>query len=464
MKNRSDGRDSRQIFFWLDARKMRDAAIRTAAPDTFAPGPARRNIVLALAMLVLFMHLIDRQIMAILAEPIKADVGLSDTQIGLLTGLGFSLLYSILGIPLARLADRFDRVHILSAATAVWSAMTIVTGMTGSFITMMASRMGVAAGEAGGIPPLHSLIADLFVEEHRARAFSIVQLGGPLGVLVAFFGGGFLVAAFDWRTVFYVAGGLGLLLVPLLLWLMPEPRRNVSTTTTHTPEPFWASMSLLIGQRAFVYLVFGAAFAGMGLYAMVIWAPSFLIRSFELPIENVGVVLGLAFGVLGAVAVLGAGQIADWVRRFDDGAHASVPAIMMAAAAPLSVAGLLASTMPYAMAFLLIPIMAMSAWQAPVIAAIQCTATARTRALAAALFMFVLNFVGLGFGPFLVGLASDHLNAQHGANSLRFALLIVPAAFTIAALFWLLAAREIRAPIDRNVTDTLGAPAEEAQT
>ncbi len=408
-----------------------------------ALGSPQGSLALGLAMMVLFFHLIDRQIMAILAEPIKAELGFSDTQIGLLTGLGFSLLYSTLGIPLARLADRFDRVKILSAATAVWSGMTMVTGLTSSFAAMLLARMGVAAGEAGGIPPLHSLLADLFAEESRARAFSIMQLGGPLGVLVAFLGGGYLVAAFDWRMVFYAAGVLGLLLAPVLWWLMPEPRRK-QKAERDARLPFWQSTRTLAASPAFVHLVLGIAFAGMGLYATIIWAPSFLIRSFELPIEHVGLLLGTAFGVLGAVAVLLAGFVADRARKSDAGAHASAPAIMMIIAVPLSVAGFLASTITSAMALLVLPIMMMSAWQAPALAAIQNVALPDMRALAAALAMFVLNLIGLGLGPLLVGISSDLLADRYGAESLRYALLVVPLAFTLAAIFWLLAARALR--------------------
>ena len=422
------------------AQRGHDAAHDVAELALASP---RGAIALSLAATVLFFHLIDRQIMAILAEPIKADLGLSDTQLGLLTGLGFSLLYSILGIPLARLADRLNRVHIVSIATAVWSGMTMVTGLASSFATMLFARMGVAAGEAGGIPPLHSLIADLFAEENRARAFAIMQLGGPLGVLVAYLAGGYLVAAFDWRTVFFAAGGLGLVLAPVLLRLMPEPRRQ-QHAASQRPAPFWTSIRSLFSQPAYLFTVLGIAFAGMGLYATILWAPSFLIRSFTLPIGEVGLILGTGFGVLGVIAVLTAGQIADWAQRLDVGAHARVPALMMLVAAPLSAGALLSSTLIGVISLFVIPIMMMSAWQVPALAAIQNVAAADKRALASALAMFVLNLVGLGLGPLCTGVLSDALSPKFGAESLRYALLLVPVAFAFAALFWLLAAQALR--------------------
>ncbi|MEQ8433642.1 MAG: MFS transporter [Oceanicaulis sp.] len=417
-----------------------------AAPsgDEIPIASARGAGVLILCMSVLFLHLIDRQIMAILAEPIKADLGFSDTQIGLLTGLGFSLLYSILGIPVARLADRVDRVRIIAIATGAWSAMTAVTGLTSSFGAMLVARMGVAAGEAGGIPPMHALVADLFKPEERGRAFSIVQLGGPLGVLTAFFAGGYLAAAFDWRTVFYVAGGAGVVFALVIWKLLPEPRRGRPAPDPHAAS-FVSAAKTLLSIPAYRQLLAGVAWAGFGLYATIIWAPSFLIRSFELPIAQVGLVLGTAFGLLGAVAVLLAGQISDAAKKRDPGAHAFVPAVMMIAAAPLAAAGFLSGTLVWAMGLLILPIMMMSAWQAPSIAAVQDTATPRTRALAAALVMFTLNLLGLGLGPLVVGILSDVLNPAFGQESLRYALLTVPVSFVLAGVHWIIAARGLRA-------------------
>lgn len=424
-----------------------------AAPNAHIPIASARGVsALTLGMLVLFLHLIDRQIMAILAEPIKADLGFSDTQIGLLTGLGFSLLYSLLGIPIARLADRMDRVRIIAIATGTWSAMTAVTGATSSFATMLAARMGVAAGEAGGIPPLHALVADLFKPEERGRAFSIIQLGGPLGVLTAFFAGGFLVAAFDWRTVFYVAGGVGVAFAFIIWRFMPEPRRGAPAQDPNASS-FVSAARTLLSIPAYRQLLAGVAWAGFGLYATIIWAPSFLIRSFALPIEQVGVVLGIAFGVLGAIAVLAIGQLSDAAKKRDPGAHAFLPAVMMIAAAPLAAAGFLAGTLVWAMALLVAPIMMMSAWQAPTIAAVQDTATPRTRALAAALVMFTLNLLGLGLGPLVVGALSDALAPSLGQESLRYALLAVPVSFALAGLHWIIAARGLRAQARAKTED-----------
>jgi len=401
------------------------------------------NSTLFLLMMVLLLHLVDRQIMAILAEPIKKDLHFSDTQIGLLTGLGFSFIYSVLGIPIARLADRYDRRKIISIATASWSVMTAVSGMATGFFTMLLARMGVAAGEAGGIPPLHSLVADLYPEHKRARAFSIVQLGGPLGVLIAFFGGGLLVAYFDWRAVFYGAGLLGVLFAVVIWIYLPEPRRHAKITVKEKGSSL-AAIRVLVSQPAYVHLVLGTALGGFGLYAMIIWFPSFLQRSFALSVSQTGIVLGVLFGVIGGISVLVIGVIADRHFLKDKGAHAKIPALMMFIAVPFFVAGLMSQTITMAIVMFIIPIMMVSAWHAPTFAAIQKVAPQENRAMATAFSMFVMNMIGLGLGPLVVGILSDYFEPVFGVDSLKIGLAVVPVVFLWAGIHWTIAAGYLR--------------------
>ena len=393
---------------------------------------------------VLALHLIDRQILAILAEAVKTDLGLSDTQIGLMIGLGFSLLYSILGIPIARLADRADRGKIIALATAAWSLMTAVTGAAAGFYSMLLARMGVAVGEAGGILPLHSLVSDLYPEERRARAFAVVQLGGPIGILIAFFAVGALAAYLGWRLVFLGTGVLGVAFAVVLYYLLPEPRRGSQMVVPDT-RPSRDAVRSLVMQPVYVHLVLGTALAGFGLYALISWMPSLLQRAFQLPLSSVGLWLGLSFGGAGALGVLAAGQLADRFLTTHAGAHALVPAVALVIAAPLTGIGIWSSSVAYCMAFLIIPIIAVSSWQAPIIAAVQKAADNDVRALASALMMFVLNLLGLGLGPPAVGLISDWLVQEHGADSLRYGLLVVPVALLWAAWHWFLATRHLSA-------------------
>ena len=392
---------------------------------------------------VLILHFIDRQIVAILLPDITRDLSLSDTQAGVLTGIGFALLYSILGIPIARLADRSDRVRIMSVAAVVWSGMTGVTGLAAGFWTMLAARMGVAAGEAGGIPPLHSLVADLYPEERRARAFSIVQLGGPIGILLAFFVFGSLAEVIGWRELFYATGLFGIGFALLFWRLCPEPRRGQTQKDGTAALPVREALSSLLRSPAYLHLVAGTALAGFALYALVTWMPTFLGRSFGMERAEIGLVLGLSFGGAGALGVLLFGQVADRVFRRHRGAHALVPALMVLAAAPLAALAFLSQSASAAIALLLLPIVMVSGWQAPSIAAVQKVAQPRTRALAAALLMLILNLVGLGLGPLAVGVLSDALSGRFGADSLRYALLAIVPALVWASVHWLLAARHL---------------------
>lgn len=391
---------------------------------------------------VLILHFIDRQIVAILLPDITRDLSLSDTQAGVLTGLGFALFYSILGVPIARLADRSDRVRIMSVAAIAWSAMTAVTGLAASFWSMLAARVGVAAGEAGGIPPLHSLVADLYPEERRARAFSVVQLGGPVGILLAFFVFGALAERVDWRVLFFATGAVGVGFALVFWRVCPEPRRDVGTPRA-APSPMGSAFGALLRQPAYLHLVAGTALAGFALYALVTWMPSFLGRSFGMARADIGLVLGLSFGGAGALGVLAFGALADMAFRRHAGAHALVPAIMVAVAAPLAGAAFFAQTPTAAIGLLLVPIVMISGWQAPSIAAVQKVAGAQTRALAAALLMLILNLVGLGLGPLVVGVLSDALSARYGADSLRYAMLAVVPALFWASIHWLLAAKHL---------------------
>lgn len=394
---------------------------------------------------VLTLHFVDRQIVAILLPDISADLGLSDTEAGVLTGIGFALLYSILGIPIARLADRSNRVRIIAAAAAIWSGMTAVSGLANGFATMLLARMGVAIGEAGGIPPLHSLVTDLYTEEKRGRAFAIVQLGGPVGILLAFFVFGSLAEAVGWRRLFIFTGAFGVAFAVIFWRFTPEPRARGEAGTAPVPAqaPLGRTIRMLLGVSAYRHLVAGTSIAGFGLYALVTWMPSFLGRVFELPREQIGLILGASFGLGGALGVLVFGALADRFRRRFRSAHASVPALMLAVAAPFAVAAFLAPSLSLTLAFLVPPIVLASGWQAPSIAAVQRVAPPHARAVAASVLMLCLNLIGLGFGPLAVGMLSDALEPMAGSQSLRYGMLCIGPAFAWSALHFFVAARRL---------------------
>lgn len=401
-------------------------------------------IPMSLAMMVLLVHLLDRQIFAIVAEPVKAELALSDSQFGILSGIGFAILYTLLGFPVAKWADRGDRVLLLAGATVTWSVMTAATGLATGFWSLLAARAAVAVGEAGGIAPMHSLVADLHDVSCRARAFAILQLGGPIGMFVAFFGGGLIAASFDWRMVFFIAGILGVAVGLLVLWGLPEPRRRnpirdlpraaASSATASGLRP-------LLAQAGFRWLLGGTALAGIGFYATLTWAPSFLGRSFGMAVGNIGLVLGVGFGLFGIIAVISAGIICDRLRKTRPNAYPIVAAFAVGAAAGFAALGLLLPPETSSLIVFVITVMGLSAWQVPMITEVQEYASPGNRAGAAALFMLAVNLGGMGVGPTLVGVLSDVLADGSAQESLRYALLIVPLTLAGASACWLRAAR-----------------------
>jgi predicted MFS family arabinose efflux permease len=414
-----------------------------AAPVTDDPQADAGYGVLAMLMGVLILHFIDRQIVAILLPDISADLKLSDTQAGVLTGIGFALLYSVLGIPIARLADRGNRVGIISVAIVVWSAMTAVSGTVIGFFTMLAARMGVAVGEAGGIPPLHSLVSDLYAEDRRARAFAVIQMGGPIGILLAFFVFGTLAETLGWRNLFILTGLFGIVYAVLFWLVTPEPRRAGGARAVPDTAPLKETMRHLATLKAYRHLVIGTALGGFALYALVTWMPTLLGRSFGLPRDQIGLILGTTFGGAGLIGVLAFGTLADLAHRRTRGAHAWVPAAMMAMAAPFALAAFLSNSVVGLIGLLVIPIVLASGWQAPTIAAVQEVVPPNTRALASSLLMLFLNLVGLGLGPLAVGVASDMLQPTFGGQSLQYAMILTVPAFLWSALHFAIAGRHL---------------------
>ena len=416
------------------------ADVALVGDPTLSSGPGTVGkialVPMILAMLVLLVHLLDRQIFAIVAQPLKADFGLSDSQFGILSGIGFAVLYTLLGFPAAKWADRGDRVLLLAGATITWSVMTALTGLATGFWTLLAARAAVAVGEAGGIAPLHSLVADLHDVSCRARAFAILQLGGPIGMFVAFCGGGLIASSFDWRTVFFIAGGIGVAVGLLVLWGLPEPRRNAPTRAVARAKTS-SGLRPLLAQAGFRWLLGGTALAGTGFYATLTWAPSFLARSFRLDVGSIGLVLGVGFGLFGIISVLAAGIVCDRLRLTRPNAYCIVAACAVGAAATFAAIGLLLPSTTSSLAVFVVTVMGLSAWQVPMITAVQEYAGPGNRASAAALFMLAINLGGMGIGPTLVGVLSDMLSPGYAIESLRYALLIVPLTLAAAGACWM---------------------------
>ncbi len=425
-----------------------------AAPlDAASPlkSPRYRAYVLGMLVVVYVFNFLDRQIVTILAEPIKNDLGLNDTQIGLMTGLAFAIFYTVLGIPIARLADRANRVSIISIALVVWSGMTALCGFAQNFVQILAARIGVGVGEAGCSPPAHSLIADYFPPEKRASALSIYALGIPIGSILGLLAGGWIAELYGWRMAFFIVGVPGILLAVVVKLTLREPLRGMSDSSPAAAAeqpPLGEALRTLLRSKTMVHLAMGGALTSFVGYGLGQWLPAFFMRVHEMGIAETATYLGLVLGVASAVGTFLGGAIADRLALRDRRWYSWLPATGVLIAFPFFVAAMLSGNPYLAIAILVTPSVLNSLWLGPAFGTIQNLAPMRMRAIASAVMLFILNIIGLGLGPFLVGFLSDLLSASMGTDGLRYAILISTGVYFWAGAHFLLAGRNIRRDLD----------------
>ncbi|KKW91467.1 spinster family MFS transporter [Sphingobium chungbukense] len=400
-----------------------------------------RALVLAMLLLVYTFNFLDRQILGILAGPIKAELGLSDTQLGALGGIAFALLYSTLAIPLALLADRTSRTWVITASLAVWSGFTALCGMAGSFAQMFLFRIGVGVGEAGGVAPSYAVISDYFPQQQRARALSIYSLGIPLGSAGGVLLGGYIAQTVEWRTAFILVGLAGLLIAPVFRLTVREPVRPAAKNDA---IPVSAVFGMLAAKRSFWLLALGAACSSLCGYGVAFWLPSLLMRSFGLDLMDAGQFLGALLLIGGVAGVLLGGWLGDRLGGRDKAAYAWVPAVSYIVGMPLFVIGVLSDSVTLAFCLFLIPQALVYVWLGPVLTAVQHLVPAQMRATASATFLLINNLVGLGLGSWSVGALSDALTPQFGGEALRYAIVAALVFYLLAGLFMALAGKALR--------------------
>ncbi|MGE4431035.1 MAG: spinster family MFS transporter [Sphingobium sp.] len=397
---------------------------------------------MAMLLAAYTLNFIDRQIIGILAVPIKADLGLSDRQLGLMGGLAFALFYSGLGIPIARLADRHDRGLIMTISLALWSLMTAICGLAQNFWQIFLARLGVGVGEAGGVAPAYSLIADIYPADQRARALAIYSFGIPIGSASGIVFGGIIATLIDWRYAFFIVGFLGVLLAPLFRKVVRDPRMD---RPADAPREKGASigdvLALIARKRSFWLLSVGASCSSMMGYGLFFWLPSFLVRSFGITLLSASLHYGAILLVGGIAGIWLGGRLADDMGKRSRGAYALIPAIAFIATIPFYAAGISAQSILMTIALLLVPTALGLVWLGPVIAAIQGLVPASMRTTASAIFLFINNLIGIGIGTPAIGWLSDYLKASHGEESLRHAILWGTAFYVVAAMLLLIAAR-----------------------
>ena len=423
----------------------------TATTAATAPraGAAYRYVVVALLAVVYTFNFMDRQILSTLAEPIRKDLGFSDTQLGALGGLTFALFYTTFGIPVAWMSDRFRRVWIMAAACATWSVFTAGCGLARNFTQLAFSRIMVGVGEAGGSPPSYALISDYFPPKERGTGLALYSLGVPLGSMLGAALGAYVAADDGWRTAFFVVGLPGVVLALVMLLVVREPPRGgldpvLEGAAGHAAAPpalkviasFFANRTLLC-----VAIASGlSAFVG---YAMLNWNAPLLIRVKHMSLKEVAAYYSLVLGATGVVGTFMAGWLADKLSQRDRRWYSWIPVIAFSLSLP-ALAGLIwAPTWQIALMFIAVPALLNNMYLAPALAVVQNAVPPGQRTMAGAILLFVLNLVGLGGGPIFLGRISDVAKPAYGDHSLLVGYAALAPMIVIAIIAHLVAANSI---------------------
>ncbi len=390
--------------------------------------PWYRHLVLGLLTVVYVSNFVDRQVINILADYIIEDLQLSDGQFGMLSGLAFACIYTTLGIPIARWADLGNRRNIIALAVTVWSAMTALCGAAQNFGQLFLARFGVGVGEAGGSPPAHSIVSDIFPVEQRATALSIYSLGVYGGILVGTVGGAYLVQMFDWRTAFVAVGLPGLILAVLVRLIIKEPPRGMAEARRDVAPPaFLQVLGFLWQRKSFRHLSFACALHAFVTYGVGNFMPLFLGRVHGMPTIEIGWYYGLIAGIGGLAGTYFGGWASDRMskRTGDKTWYVWIPLISTLLAIPFALNSLLIMPSGYIAAYsYLLPAFCGSWYLAPCLASTQFLVGVRMRAMGTAVLLFVLNLIGLGLGPMITGFVSDALEPSFGVDALRYAMAI----------------------------------------
>ena len=416
---------------------------------------AYTRYVLGMLVVVYVFNFIDRQILAILAPSIKADLGLSDTQIGALSGVAFGIFYATLGIPIARLADKRSRVNIISVCLSIWSLMTAFSGLATNFIQLLIARIGVGIGEAGGSPPSHSLLADYFTIDRRATALGIYALGIPIGILLGNLAGGWIDEFFGWRNAFFVVGIPGIILACILKLTVKEPPRGYSEEKP--PEIKQVSFPEVVKTmwrfRTFRYISIGCGTQAFVGYGAIAWMPSFLVRTHDMSTGEAGTALGLIIGLFGGMGTLLGGFLSDRLGANNIRYYMLIPAWAFLIAVPTGCAVFLTGNVYLALGIYAIPAFMVNLYTGPTFGTTQSLAPLAMRAAASALLLFILNIIGLVFGPTTVGILSDLLQSawlMDDAESLRYALLSCNFVYLLSFVFYYKASVHLAADLEKG--------------
>ena len=427
----------------------------TEQANKSAPIDKSTRLMLGILLVVYIFNFLDRQIVNILAEPIRRDLNISDTQIGLLTGIAFALFYTVLGLPIARYADRpgTDRAKLIAGALAIWSGMTALCGLAQNFGQLLLARVGVGVGEAGCTPAAHSLIADSVPPERRASALAFYALGIPIGSLLGMLIGGILADTIGWRKAFLFVGTPGLLLAIVVMLLLRDPRRKRVLDARKPVVPvlgMGAAIKSLLLSRTYVLLLAAGSAASFLSYGKGTWTTIFFQRTHGLSASEVGFWFGIGGGIAGIAGTILGGWLADRFGRTDRRHVMTAPAIGMAIAAPMAYAAYFMTDWRLALLLLLLPTLLNSLYYGPTYSSAQGLVPLQARAMASAALLFCQNLIGLGLGPLFFGMLSDWFKPMAGEESVRWVLYGAAWLGLIPAFFFWRCSLRLNADLDRH--------------
>ncbi len=405
------------------------------------------RIALGMLTFIYVLNFLDRQLLAILAKPIQDSLGVTDTQLGLIGGLYFALFYCLISIPVGWLADRSNRVKVLSLACAIWSAATVACGMASTYPQLVVARMSVGVGEAGGVPPSYAIISDYFPRGQRGSALGVFNLGPPIGAAMGIAFGASIAAAYSWRLAFILVGAIGIVAALVLLALVREPVRggldaqrvDGAQAATSAKAGFGETLKMFVSRPELMLAALGSGATQIVTYGLGNFTTLFLMREKGMVLEEVALWYALVVGIGMSAGIFVSGKLIDRYTRRSRKAYALLPAATLAMALPLYVAFVWAPTWPMALLFLLGPTFLNYFYLSASVTLVQEEVRPEQRVMSGALLLLVMNLIGLGLGPTFVGIASDWFRASHPDNSLQMALYtLVPFYFVAIGLFlWL---------------------------
>ena len=428
--------------------KPTDHAIDATQPQD--AGPRYRGWILATLCFVYVLNFLDRQLVSILAKPIQDSLQISDSQLGRITGFYFALFYCFIAIPVGWLADRTNRVKILSIACGVWSAATAACGIANSYGQLVVARMAVGVGEAGGVPPSYAIISDMYPRTQRGTAMGIFNLGPPIGSALGVAFGASLAAAYDWRIPFYVVGGIGVATAVLVYIFVPEPQRgryDVAPPPARSDDQAIGLMAAIVrffSNKLLAVAALASGAANFITYGLSNFATLFLMREKGMTLDQVAIWYALAVGIGMGAGIFVSGKLIDRFGSKTRTGYATIPAWSLLIAMPFFIGFAMVDTWQSALTLLFVPLFLNSFFLPATITFVQGEVAPQERVISGALLLLVMNMIGLGLGPTFVGMASDFFRPEYGDHALRMAFYALAPVYLVGAAFYFWLAHLIR--------------------